>query len=278
MNLLKSIWTVTWKIVVFLMLWGILYAPLLVPVANKLQQTEQTTSPQTQLYFDTASAVTILVAAWGMTHFIDKRPFASLGFALQHIIRDVLVGIGIGAGMMLIAVAILWIAGWAKHQAVVGFSGSALALAALAMVANTITQEVLVRGYIQQTIQKSWGSTVAIILSAIIFTLLHAGAIKGGLLPVVNLFAAGVLLGLAYTTTGNLWLPIALHFVWNFFQGPVLGLTVSGQSVNSGWQLLVLKGPVIFTGGAFGLEGGLVATLATVLGIVALLLFFRQES
>ena len=48
---------------------------------------------------------------------------------------------------------------------------------------------------------------------------------------------------LAYTTMGNLWLPIALDFGWNYLQGPILGLTVSGQSLDSGWQLVKLQGP-----------------------------------
>ena len=116
------------------------------------------------------------------------------------------------------------------------------------------------------------GSILAIILSAVVFTLLHFGAIKGAVVPAVNLFAAGILLGIAYAVTKNLWLPITLHFGWNFLQGPVLGLTVSGQSLDSGWRVFRLEGPPMFTGGAFGLEGGLVATATTVFGITALLL------
>lgn len=139
------------------------------------------------------------------------------------------------------------------------------------MLVNTLTQEVLVRGYIQQTIESQYGVVLAVIVSAFIFMLLHLGAIKGAPLPAINLFAAGILLGVAYAITNNLWLPIALHFGWNFLQGPVLGLTVSGQSVDSGWRVFKLAGSNLFTGGAFGMEGGLVATATTVLGIAALL-------
>jgi membrane protease YdiL (CAAX protease family) len=153
----------------------------------------------------------------------------------------------------------------------VPFSLSILAVVGLAMLVNTVTQEVLVRGYIQQTIQAQYGAAVAVFVSAFIFMLLHFGAIKGAMLPAVNLFAAGILLGVAYAITDNLWLPIALHFGWNFLQGPVLGLTVSGQSVDSGWRVLRLEGPALFTGGGFGMEGGLIATTTTVLGIAALL-------
>jgi membrane protease YdiL (CAAX protease family) len=216
--------------------------------------------------------VTILIAAWVMRRFVDKRPFTSLGFTPDHIARDSLLGLGIGLGMMALSVAVLWFAGWAVPQASVPFSSSVLALVGVAMLANTVTQEVLVRGYIQQTLQSQFGRALGVIISALIFMLLHLGAIKGAPLPALNLFAAGILLGVAYVVTNNLWLPVALHFGWNFLQGPVLGLTVSGQSVDSGWRAFRLAGPAVFTGGAFGLEGGLIATATTVLGIVTLLL------
>lgn len=275
MRLLKAIWSATWKIAVFLTLWGVLYAPLLVPVANRLGQ--NVSSPLARLYFEITGAITILLAASVMTRFIDKRSFVSLGFMPENIVRDVVVGLAIGLGMMAVSLVVLWYFGWAVPQAVVVFSWFALFLTGAAILANTVTQEVLVRGYIQQGIQAQFGSVLAVILSAIVFTLLHIGAIKSAVVPTVNLFAAGILLGIAYAVSKNLWLPIALHFGWNFLQGPVLGLTLSGQSVDSGWRVFRLEGPPIFTGGAFGLEGGLVATATTVLGITALLLLRLPE-
>jgi membrane protease YdiL (CAAX protease family) len=275
MKLLKAIWSTSWKVAVFLTLWGVLYAPLLVPVANRLGQ--NVGSPLARLYFEITGAITILLAAWIMTRFIDKRSFVSLGFAPDHIARDVVVGLGIGLGIMAVSVVVLWYFGWAVPQATRVFSWFALFLTGAAMLANTVTQEVLVRGYLQQAIQSQFGSALAVILSAMVFMLLHVGAIKGAVVPGVNLFAAGILLGIAYAVTKNLWLPIALHFGWNFLQGPVLGLTVSGQSLDSGWRIFRLEGPAIFTGGAFGLEGGLVATATTICGIAGLLLLRLSE-
>ena len=233
--------------------------------------------PAVRLYIELIGAVTILLAAWLMTRFVDKRPFLSLGFTPTHIAPDVLLGLSIGLGMMAVSVAVLWSAGWAIPQTDVLFSLSVLAVVGVAMLVNTVTQEVLVRGYIQQTIQSQYGAVRAVFISAFIFMLLHLGAIKGAPLPAINLFAAGLLLGVAYAITTNLWLPIALHFGWNFLEGPVLGLTVSGQAVDSGWRVFHLVGPDLFTGGAFGMEGGLIATATTVLGIAALLLLRSRE-
>jgi len=97
------------------------------------------------------------------------------------------------------------------------------------------------------------------------------------ILPMISLFAAGILLGTAYAITGNLWLPIALHFGWNFLQGPVLGETVSGRANDAGWRLFHLTGPPLMTGGKFGVEGGLIAIIITILGTPIVLLAFRRR-
>src|SRR5213595_3401058 len=143
MNLLKAIWRILWKISVFLILWGVLYAPLLIPAVNRFQQTGSMDSFLVRLYFEVTGVITILIAAWVMTRFVDKRSFASLGFMPDNIMRDVLLGLGIGLGMMAVSVGILWVAGWAAPQSVVSFSLIALVLVGVAMLVNTITQNVL---------------------------------------------------------------------------------------------------------------------------------------
>jgi hypothetical protein len=129
--------------------------------------------------------------------FADGRTFRSLGFAPARAGRDLL-----------------------------------LELLALLVLVNSITQEVLVRGYVLQTIERSFGGAAAVLVSSLTFTGLHAGAlVEGGILPGFNLFAAGLLLGVAFTTTRTLWLPIGLHFSWNFLQGPVLGIIAAPIAV-----------------------------------------------
>jgi hypothetical protein len=88
----------------------------------------------------------------------------------------------------------------------------------------------------------------------------------------------GLARDLAYYLTGNLWMPIGVHFAWNSLLGPVLGLSVSGQDpYNTGTQLFTVEGPRRFTGGTFGLEGGAVVTLTTAIGILALALAWRRK-
>lgn len=272
----SPIWTIIWKAGLFFVLWGMLLAPFIVPFAARLQQAQQTFPLQLRLFFDVATALTLLAVAWFMAHFIDHRSFVTLGFSPDHWIRDLLLGLSLGAGWLALSVAVLWFARWAQIQPAGVLSGSVLAWSGTALVFNTVAQEVLARSYIFQTIRSQTNATVAVMVSAILFMAYHAGAYQGAWLPAVNVFAASILFGVAYQLTGNLWLPIAMHFSWNFLLGPVLGLAVSGNTqLKSGWQLLTVQGPTGLTGGAFGMEGGLVVTLTTLLGIGALFILFR---
>lgn len=88
---------------------------------------------------------------------------------------------------------------------------------------------------------------------------------------------AGVLLGAAYALTGRLWLPIGLHIAWNFTEGSIFGMSVSGNTTagfgDAGLLRGTLSGPRILTGGAFGPEASVVAVLVCFL--VAVYLLYR---
>jgi membrane protease YdiL (CAAX protease family) len=276
-TVMRRLWTITWQITLFLVLWAILLTPTMLVLGGEAGRDGAPLSPRTRLALELLGVVSVMLAAGLMVRLIDRRPLASLGFTRDPFVRDSVIGLGLGAAMIAAAVVILWMAGWVTAGSLDTFTWSALGVLVAALLFNSITQEVLVRGYILQTIAAQFGPVAAVLASSIIFVVLHAGAIaEGGTLPAINLFGAGLLLALAYTTTGNLWLPIALHFSWNFLQGPVLGVAVSGQALDGGWQLLHLDGPALFTGGRFGLEGGLVATLVTASAIVAVVVVRRQ--
>jgi len=230
-------------------------------------------------YGDIVGAATMVVATWLMMRFIDHRPFLAAALSPIHLMRDALAGLAVGTVWLVVSIGSAWAAGWASPQAPVGLSWRVLLGAAVALFLNVLTQQLLLCGYIFQTIRSQAGRDVTVVVSALLFAGYHAGAFKGAWLPAVNLFTAGVLFCLAYCRTENLWFPIFIHFAWNFLLGPVLGATVSGSSqLGNGWRLLVVKGPELLTAGGFGLEGGLVVTLTTLVGILALVLVPRGRS
>lgn len=270
-------WAATWRIAAFLAIWGALLAPLIIiPVAATGGEAD--TSPGWQLYFDTAALVAMLAAAWIAVRYFDRRWFRSLGFAPRAAIRDLPAGLIIGGGMIGAALAITAAMQWARIETVRSALTAPFALVALSVAINSVTQELLFRGYILQTIDARFNSTWAIAMSSVLFTAAHAGALIAGIIPTVNLLLAGVLLAIAYVVTRNLWLPIGLHFAWNFLQGPLLGLAVSGQEIHVDMAPLrtVLSGPPAISGGMFGFEGGLVGTVVTLAGIAVL--YFGRTS
>jgi membrane protease YdiL (CAAX protease family) len=141
-------------------------------------------------------------------------------------------------------------------------AGSSLSLFALAALA----EEVLFRGYIFQTTIQAITFLPAMILFSTLFALAHWGnpnVSAGGL---VNIAIAGVWLSFAYMKTRSLWLPFGLHWGWNFSLTTLFSFPTSGMT-HPNRQLFVLdqSGPEWLTGGAFGPEGGVLATLALVL-------------
>lgn len=176
-----------------------------------------------------------------------------------------------GTSWIAASVAVVWACGWVTFQPPPAISWATLIVAAAGVLFNVITQQILLCGYIFHTIQHRSNLATAVFVSAVLFAAYHAGAYKGVMLPAINVFLAGLLFCLAYALTSNLWLPVAMHFAWNLLLGPVLGLTVSGSGhLGSGWRVLQLEGPALFTGGAFGLEGSLAVTLTTGVTIAAL--------
>src|SRR5262249_55584117 len=91
----------------------------------------------------------------------------------------------------------------------------------------------------------------------------------------VNLFGAGVVLALAYRSSGNIWFPTAMHCGWNLAQGVLFELPVSGIRTDGLLDVRIVESaPAWLTGGAFGIEGSILTTfsevcLAALLGFVS---------
>jgi membrane protease YdiL (CAAX protease family) len=111
-----------------------------------------------------------------------------------------------------------------------------------------------------------------------VFAGLHATNPNASTWSVIALLLAGVLLAAGFVLTGELAIPIGIHITWNFFQGVVWGFPVSG--VDTGVAIVAIErtGPGLFTGGAFGPEGGLLGTAAKLLGIATILawVYYRR--
>ncbi len=213
--------------------------------------------------------------------FVDKRAVATLGFPARGAIADLMGGTLLGAAIFAVPVGALVAMGYAHYAPDFShFSTQALGLALVLVFVNAIDQELLVRSYLFQEIWAKYSGAAAVIVSTIVFVGLHAAAISQGMmgkLAGLTILFASVMLGVAYLRSGALWLPIGIHFGWNGFQGPVLGINVTGADLGAHWHAFAVDGPALWTGGTMGIEGGLAGLAGPLLGIAIMLLFVRKR-
>jgi membrane protease YdiL (CAAX protease family) len=253
----------------------VFYMLTLAPLLAGLEKGEAL-SPHARLYAEASGLLTMLAAAWLLMRYVERRPLAAIGFGPAHAPRDFLIGNLLGAAMVLGAVAGLAAGGMVKLAETAQPAMSPLLVGAAAVALNAALQEIWMRGVFQRLIAERYGLLPALGIVAIVFTVLHLGAIGDNLLAAFNVFLAAILFGLAYACSGRLWLPIGLHIGWNVTLGPLLGLTVSGSDLAAGWHPLALSGPPALTGGGFGLEGGAAASAMLAVAILVLILAWRR--
>lgn len=173
---------------------------------------------------------------------------------------QLLVGVSVGALLMLVPAAFLW--GIGSVNWVLEPNGiNALAQGALLFAAVAATEELLFRGFIFQRLIDGIGEWPAQLAIAALFVLTHASALEGSgdlrYLAGANIFLASVLFGLAYLRTRSLALPLGVHFAANVVQGSVLGFGVSGDDTGGLLRPIFNQAPDWLTGGAFGIEASL---------------------
>jgi len=218
-----------------------------------------------------------LVAITGSVYvarrWLDKKSFESLGLKLdRQTWIDILAGIGITFVQMGFIYILMLGLGWLT------FAGFAWQFDPVSVVLkNTLlffvvfifvgwNEELLSRGYHLQTIASGINLFWGVIISSAVFGLLHLGNPNATWVSAAGIFFAGIFLAYGYICTKQLWLPIGLHIGWNFCEGVVFAFPVSGLDI---YALLRIKvnGPVIWTGGAFGPEAGLIVLPSLVVGV-----------
>jgi len=204
--------------------------------------------------------------------WIERRPVDE--FAPRGATREMFAGLATGFALFSSVMGILWIAG-VYHPAGFGIPKGIATGLALAILSG-VFEEILFRGILFRASSRIVGTWGALLFTSAIFGLAHL-ANKGATFSsgVAIMLEAGILLGAAYALTGRLWMPIGLHIAWNFAEGSVFGMSISGNSLaglgDSGLLRGTLSGPPILTGGAFGPEASVVAVVTCFLLAVYLL-------
>ena len=232
----------------------------------------------------------VLVATVIAANWIDRRPLRDYGLRIDwRWLVDLVFGALLGAVLMVGVFVAGWLADWyditavwVSEPATISFVLTIWApFAWFAVIA--IAEELLCRSNQLLNLAEGWqpsgrlvAVTLAWLVSSAIFALLHVYNPHSSWYTTLCLLGYGLFFGLGYVLTGQIALPIGLHFTWNFVQGNVFGFPVSGRITHETTLFAVQEsGPALWTGGAFGPEAGLLGLLAALVGAGVIVLWAR---
>jgi membrane protease YdiL (CAAX protease family) len=220
-----------------------------------------------------AGVALIIFAYRGMIRWTEKRRADELG--AHGAVRGFLAGALIGLVLFSAVYAIFFYLHIVTFD---GFGTTQYLLRALTVsLIAAVGEEIVLRGVVFRILEGAMGTTVALILSGLLFGFLHAG--NPGATPISSLaiaLEAGILLAAAYALTRSLWLPIGLHFAWNFAEGGIYSAPVSGIPFK-GLLNAPIAGPPLLSGGAFGPEASVVAVGVCLVAALVMLVMTAQR-
>ena len=223
---------------------------------------------QAFLYVLTSAGVLALYALWW--RWTEKQKARDI--PMRRLAGDTAIGFGVGILFFILVTGCIALLGGYRIDSV-NWDWNALIRSLFMFLVVGVGEEVLFRGIVFRMIDDRWGTAVALLVSALIFGFVHISnnnaTVWSSLAIAVE---AGLLLGAAYKWSGTLWVPIGIHWSWNYFQGPIFGFAVSGNGTQS-LITPVIQGSDWLTGGSFGAEASIPAfVLGLALAIVFLLL------
>jgi uncharacterized protein len=277
-------WRLLVQMILFILVQVVLVQVVLAVLAGTMGKTPASTVAVIVLYPVLGAGLIWLVA-----RFIDRRRVADYGFHLNSSWwKNFSFGFVLGAALMTGIFLTERLAGWITVAPAQTKSGFAPALAVMLSLVfySTVAcmEEFTFRGYqlrnlaeglVSRRIVAAVAIVAALLMSSAVFGLLHATNSNATAVSTVNIMLAGILLALPFVLTGELAISIGLHLSWNFFQGTVYGFPVSGSPPSRRLLNLEQSGPELWTGGAFGPEGGLLGIAATTIGCALVLAWVR---
>ena len=214
----------------------------------------------------------VLLAGLICNHWLEGLPWRALGLWFHpHWLRDLWVGSLIGIGSLALAALIAFAFGGVRFtisgQEIYGGVLQTVFSTALLFIIAALAEESLFRGYPLQTLCRADLAWLAVLLTSVPFAVIHLQNPNATAFSSINTGLAGIWLAAAYLRTRSLWFPLGVHWAWNWAQGSILGLPVSGITNLAAHPVFRAydHGPAWLTGGSYGLEGGVACTAALVL-------------
>lgn len=250
---------------------GLLVYGLIHPISAGIEQYNSLLQNRSQwvTVYMLFAEIFLIVLYTGYCKFIEKRPLSSMGFTKRNMSSLYAKGIGWSAVLIGGAYLICILTG-ACHfegvsaQLVPGY----VVFYLIGYMIQGLAEEVICRGYLLVSLSRRNSVWYSVILSSGVFMAMHMSNEHVTVLAYINLFLCGLLFGLLFVESGSIWMVAALHSGWNFLQGNIFGISVSGTAkASSVFDSSFADGWSFMNGGDFGLEGGLAVTIVLAVGI-----------
>jgi len=230
-------------------------------------------APLTLILGTLTAVLALLVYAWVVRRTEHRTPVeVARSGAAGALGRGLLIGAGLFTAVIA-NIALLGgyrVGGWGSVSGAVALAGFTAAAA--------VTEELLFRGVLFRIVEERIGTWWSLGLTGLLFGLVHLlnphASLWGAIAIAVE---AGGMLGAAYAATRTLWLPIGLHFAWNFAEGGIFGTGISGTDGPRGLLDGVTSGPAVLSGGEFGPEASLYSVLGGVVVTAVFLVLARRR-
>lgn len=220
-----------------------------------------------------------ILATLILWRFINKKSLRKLGFTSS--LSDLIFGLVLGAISITLIFFILLMTGNVTliNSLLTPEFSIYLFTFFLIFIVVAFFEEMFFRGYVMKTManrgNKKW---LIYVVSALFFSIAHGANPNVSFLGLINIALVGLLFAYMFDVTKRLWLPIGYHLTWNYFQGNIFGFPVSGLKPHGIYQVDTSIGSDIITGGSFGIEGGLMATIMISLGFFITYIYQKKRS
>lgn len=274
----KSVFGLVMRTIVFILIGEIIMLAFFsIFTQNNLFEEELFISDTTQLMHLFGTIFTIFVFLT-IAKYQYHRSWQSLGLTKHHALPQYLLGLCIGFVMISSVVGVAYLFHGLSFSGMMSGSVNILIMYFIAFMIQGFSEELMMRGFFMNACAVKTGLKKAVIYNSLLFAILHLGNDGISIIAFINLLLIGIVFSLFSIYFDNIIVSSAIHSIWNFAQGNLYGVLVSGIYLPSTWmRFSMVEGNDLISGGAFGLEGSIVVTMMTIIMIVLLSLLNRRK-
>lgn len=209
--------------------------------------------------------------------FSEKRNLRSMGLIKKGAFKEYGIGLIVGLVMFSAVVLILMISGQLSFVKVTLSSLPLIIIFFIGFMIQGASEEFLCRGFLLTSIAAKSGIILGIILNSCLFGFLHIFNSGFSILPMINIILVGIFFSVYAYRTDNIIGVCAIHTMWNFAQGNIYGILVSGMNIGPSILKVNSFSDSLLSGGNFGAEGGLACTIVLIISTL-LAVFIPKKS